>query len=44
MKKNNPNIPIMMREAAGTVPKVFARYGMLNNTKNSHKVLLGSIC
>ncbi|KAM3506832.1 hypothetical protein MY11210_007381 [Beauveria gryllotalpidicola] len=26
MKKNNPNIPIMMREAAGTVPKVFARY------------------
>ncbi|OAQ96128.1 hypothetical protein LLEC1_01032 [Akanthomyces lecanii] len=26
MKKNNPSIPIMMREAAGTVPKVFARY------------------
>ncbi|ATY60650.1 NADH-ubiquinone oxidoreductase [Cordyceps militaris] len=26
MKKNNPNVPIMMREAAGTVPKVFARY------------------
>ena len=29
MKKNNPNIPIMLREAAGTVPKVYARYGAL---------------
>jgi hypothetical protein len=27
MKKNNPNIPIMLREAAGTQPKVYARYG-----------------
>ena len=26
MKKNNPNTPIMLREAAGTVPKIFARY------------------
>ncbi|PSS21858.1 hypothetical protein M430DRAFT_40671 [Amorphotheca resinae ATCC 22711] len=26
MKKNNPNIPIMLREAAGTQPKVYARY------------------
>ncbi|KIN04480.1 hypothetical protein OIDMADRAFT_156467 [Oidiodendron maius Zn] len=26
MKKNNPNIPIMLREAAGTQPQVFARY------------------
>lgn len=29
MKKNNPSTPIMMREAAGTVPKVFARYGKI---------------
>jgi hypothetical protein len=27
MKKNNPNTPIMLREAAGTLPKVYARYG-----------------
>ncbi|KAK4084944.1 hypothetical protein Purlil1_9979 [Purpureocillium lilacinum] len=26
MKKNNPNTPIMIREAAGTLPKIFARY------------------
>ncbi|KAK3393205.1 thioredoxin-like protein [Podospora didyma] len=26
MKKNNPSIPIMLREAAGTIPKVYTRY------------------
>ncbi|KAI1116591.1 NADH dehydrogenase, alpha subcomplex, subunit 2 [Nemania sp. NC0429] len=26
MKKNNPHTPILMREAAGTIPKVYARY------------------
>ncbi|KFA62314.1 hypothetical protein S40285_06546 [Stachybotrys chlorohalonatus IBT 40285] len=26
MKKNNPQIPILIREASGTVPKVYARY------------------
>ncbi|KAI1824992.1 thioredoxin-like protein [Xylaria intraflava] len=26
MKKNNPYTPILMREAAGTIPKVYARY------------------
>ncbi len=26
MKKNNPSTPIMLREAAGTLPKVYARY------------------
>ncbi|KAG6003346.1 hypothetical protein E4U21_002123 [Claviceps maximensis] len=26
MKKNNPQIPILIREAQGTPPKVFARY------------------
>ncbi|KAL1840841.1 hypothetical protein VTJ49DRAFT_7684 [Mycothermus thermophilus] len=26
MKKNNPTIPIMLREAQGTLPKVYARY------------------
>ncbi|EOO01630.1 putative nadh-ubiquinone oxidoreductase kda subunit protein [Phaeoacremonium minimum UCRPA7] len=26
MKKHNPSIPIMLREAAGTSPKVYARY------------------
>ncbi|KAM5346817.1 hypothetical protein ACJ41O_009822 [Fusarium nematophilum] len=26
MKRNNPNVPILIREAAGTQPKVYARY------------------
>ncbi|KAF7538638.1 hypothetical protein G7054_g2818 [Neopestalotiopsis clavispora] len=26
MKKNNPSTPILLREAAGTLPKVYARY------------------
>lgn len=26
MKKHNPQIPIMLREAAGTSPKIYARY------------------
>ncbi|MCJ1318152.1 hypothetical protein MMC15_003479 [Xylographa vitiligo] len=26
MKKNNPHTPIMIREALGIEPKVFARY------------------
>ncbi|TVY13127.1 NADH-ubiquinone oxidoreductase 10.5 kDa subunit [Lachnellula arida] len=26
MKKNNPQTPIMLREAAGTQPRVYARY------------------
>ncbi|KAM0543397.1 hypothetical protein ACHAPJ_012356 [Fusarium lateritium] len=26
MKRNNPNTPILIREAAGTQPKVYARY------------------
>ncbi|KAI5922329.1 thioredoxin-like protein [Camillea tinctor] len=26
MKKNNPETPILIREAAGTLPKVYARY------------------
>ncbi|KAA8643383.1 hypothetical protein EYZ11_003405 [Aspergillus tanneri] len=28
MKKHNPHTPIMMREAAGTLPRVYARYGL----------------
>ncbi|KAJ4298702.1 hypothetical protein N0V88_003734 [Collariella sp. IMI 366227] len=28
MKKNNPAIPIMLREAQGTLPKIYARYGL----------------
>ncbi|KAH9883997.1 NADH dehydrogenase, alpha subcomplex, subunit 2 [Xylariomycetidae sp. FL2044] len=26
MKKNNPHTPIMIREASGTLPKIYARY------------------
>lgn len=28
MKKHNPTIPIMLREAQGTLPKVYARYDL----------------
>ncbi|KAJ0300035.1 hypothetical protein COL516b_008777 [Colletotrichum fioriniae] len=28
MKKNNPQTPILIREAAGTLPKIYARYGL----------------
>ncbi|TQS36750.1 hypothetical protein Golomagni_02787 [Golovinomyces magnicellulatus] len=28
MKQDNPQIPIMIREAAGTQPRVFARYDL----------------
>jgi hypothetical protein len=27
MKKHNPHTPIMIREASGIEPKVYARYG-----------------
>jgi len=33
MKKNNPTIPIMLRDAAGTPPKVYARYGTHSDGK-----------
>ncbi|KAJ4248950.1 hypothetical protein NW757_008064 [Fusarium falciforme] len=32
MKRSNPNIPILIREAAGTQPKVYARYGAYGTT------------
>ena len=32
MKKNNPQIPILIREGAGTAPKVYARYGTKQTT------------
>jgi len=28
MKKHSPHTPILIREALGTPPRVFARYGM----------------
>ncbi|KAI0192832.1 thioredoxin-like protein [Astrocystis sublimbata] len=28
MKKNNPHTPILLREAAGTLPKIYARYDL----------------
>ena len=37
MKKNNPNIPILIREATGIEPKVWARYGMKGNSPNRSK-------
>lgn len=37
MKKNNPHTPIMLREAMGTEPRVFARYGRLRVCENRVK-------
>ncbi|KAF3902383.1 hypothetical protein ABW20_dc0103406 [Dactylellina cionopaga] len=31
MKKNNPDIPILIREAQGVPPRVFARYGQYSH-------------
>ena len=33
MKKNNPHTPIMLREALGYEPRVFARYGKLEGIR-----------
>ncbi|KAI1398847.1 NADH dehydrogenase, alpha subcomplex, subunit 2 [Hypoxylon fuscum] len=35
MKKNNPFTPIMLREASGTLPKVYARYDFGKETSKS---------
>ncbi|KAH8169895.1 mitochondrial ribosomal protein l51 / s25 / CI-B8 domain-containing protein [Sarocladium implicatum] len=35
MKKNNPQTPIMIREAAGTIPKIYARYDFGNEKSQS---------
>ncbi|KAJ5100613.1 hypothetical protein N7456_006665 [Penicillium angulare] len=35
MKKHNPHTPILMREAAGTVPRVFARYDLGKETQEA---------
>jgi NADH dehydrogenase (ubiquinone) 1 alpha subcomplex subunit 2 len=35
MKRHNPEIPIMVREAAGTLPRVFARYELGTETSKS---------
>lgn len=38
MKKNNPHTPIMLREAQGTEPRVFARFGMFVQLEERKKV------
>jgi NADH dehydrogenase (ubiquinone) 1 alpha subcomplex subunit 2 len=32
LKKNNPNTPILIREAAGVQPVVYARFGKVLNS------------
>lgn len=34
MKKNNPSTPIMLREAQGTLPKIYARYGPFSTPRS----------
>ena len=36
MKKNNPHTPIMLREALGYEPRIFARYGTLPDRSLLH--------
>lgn len=38
MKKHNPHLPILMREAEGTLPRVYARYDL---GREKQEVLLG---
>ncbi|OKP13571.1 NADH-ubiquinone oxidoreductase 10.5 kDa subunit [Penicillium subrubescens] len=35
MKKHNPHTPILMREASGTEPRVFARYELGKETQEA---------
>ncbi|KAI2465430.1 NADH dehydrogenase, alpha subcomplex, subunit 2 [Annulohypoxylon bovei var. microspora] len=35
MKKNNPYTPILLREASGTLPKIYARYEFGKETSQS---------
>lgn len=37
MKKNNPQTPILIREAQGTLPKVYARYGTCHLLDSLHR-------
>jgi hypothetical protein len=37
MKKHNPHTPIMLREASGTEPKVYARFGASIPERNEHR-------
>jgi NADH dehydrogenase (ubiquinone) 1 alpha subcomplex subunit 2 len=42
MKKNNPSTPIMLREATGTIPKIFVRYGtappLISGSRRARKI------
>ena len=42
MKKNNPHTPIMIREALGVEPKVFARYGTIERMAEGWVVVANS--
>lgn len=37
IKKANPNTPILLREAAGTLPKVYARFGTFPQNRETEK-------
>src|ERR1700730_13083893 len=43
MKKNNPNIPILIREATGIEPKGWARYGMKGIRQIVQKLIAGRL-
>lgn len=42
MKKNNPHTPILIREAMGTEPKVFTRYGASPERAKESSVEVGN--
>jgi hypothetical protein len=43
MKKHNPHTPIMLREASGTEPKVYARFGTLKTPDVLRELLEGQL-
>lgn len=44
MKKNNPNTPILIREATGTSPRVWARYGYGKEKSETLEGMLQKFC
>lgn len=43
IKKHNPDLPVLIREAQGTPARVFARFGACQQSRNFHSILTGRI-
>lgn len=43
IKKHNPDLPVLIREAQGTPARVFARFGACQQYRSFHSILTGRI-